>query len=250
MQDRTRDADPSPQSVQVLVAYPKALTGRLIVEALRNSHRFHVAAHVSSGDGVMAYIKHATIDLVLIAVNLEAPGDGLEVLRRLRAGNGEIPAVMLTENPEPQTVVESFRHGAKGVFSMSTCGYELLCKCIQAVRDGQIWASTQELHWVMDSLRDMSNLPSSVVPFTSAKTLQFKKLSKREIDVVSLLADGLSNRDIARNLNLSENTIKNYLFRIFEKVGVSNRTELLLRAFRFPANVLAPQLVDDDESQA
>jgi DNA-binding NarL/FixJ family response regulator len=234
MQDRTKDANSTTQAVQILVAYPKALTGRLIVDALRNSRNFYVAAHVSSGDAVMAFIKHATIDVVLIAANLDAPGDGLDVLRRLRAGNSEIPAVMLIESPEPQTVVESFRLGAKGVFSMSTGGYELLCKCIQAVHEGQIWASTQELHWVLDSLRDVSYLPSSATPFSSPKALQFKKLSKREIDVVSLLADGLSNRDIARSLNLSENTIKNYLFRIFEKVGVSNRTELLLEAFRFP----------------
>jgi len=55
-------------------------------------------------------------------------------------------------------------------------------------------------------------------------------LTKREEDLVRLVADGLSNRDIARKLNLSEHTVKNYIFRIFEKLGVSNRVELVLYA--------------------
>jgi DNA-binding CsgD family transcriptional regulator len=66
-------------------------------------------------------------------------------------------------------------------------------------------------------------------------------LSKREEDVVKLLMEGLSNREIARNLELSEHTIKNYLFRIFDKLGVSSRTELLLYAQSFMTVDVAPK---------
>lgn len=239
MQDDLRHMALTPGAVHVLVAYPKGLTGRLIVEALSHTREFRVAAHVSSSDAVIAFTKHAQIHIALIAVNLAEPRDGLDILRRLRAENSEIRTVMLMENSDPHLVVESFRFGAKGVFPMSTSGYELMCKCIQAVYDGQIWANAQELNWVMDCLRDVTYNVAAGIAVKTPKILDFDRLSKREADVVNLLAEGLSNRDIARMLSLSENTIKNYLFRIFEKVGVSNRTELLLQAFRSPSRGVA-----------
>jgi DNA-binding NarL/FixJ family response regulator len=225
----------SSAAVQVLLAFPKALTGRLIVEALNHDPAFQVAAHVSSPEAVAAFTRHANIHVALIALDLTTPGDGLDVLRRLRSDHSQIRGVLLLETPDSKTVVDSFRLGAKGVFCMATNGYDLLSRCILAVHQGQIWANTQELNWVMGALQDVdvASAPSSLAK--APTLLEFKKLSKREVDVVNLLADGLSNRDIARSLCLSENTIKNYLFRIFEKVGVSNRTELLLYAFRSPS---------------
>jgi DNA-binding CsgD family transcriptional regulator len=83
-------------------------------------------------------------------------------------------------------------------------------------------------------------------------------LSNREEDVVKLLMEGYSNREIAQGLNLSENTIKNYLFRIFEKLGVSSRTELLLYAMSSMGTYFAPNgrksvkkaLIGGDEEKA
>jgi DNA-binding NarL/FixJ family response regulator len=219
----------------VLLAFPKELTGRLILEALSHDRAFHVAAHVSSPDAVITFTRHAPIHVALIALNLEAPRDGWEVLRSLRSHHIRVRSVLLLENPDPNTVVESFRLGAKGVFNMSTDGYDRLSRCILAVHEGQIWVNAQEIHWVMEALQDLDFASAPPTPAKPHKVLESTKLSKRESDVVNLVADGLSNRDIARSLNLSENTVKNYLFRIFEKVGVSNRTELLLYAFRSPA---------------
>lgn len=234
MQDHVKERNTS-AAVQVLLAFPKALTGRLIVDALNHDRAFQVAAHVSSPEAVSVFTRHAVIHVALIALNLASTRDGLDVLRRLRSEHSQIRAVVLLESPDPETVVESFRLGAKGVFSMATNGYDLLSRCIRAVHQGQIWANAQELHWVMDALEEMNFASGSPPLMKTSKVLELKRLSKREADVVNLLAEGLSNRDIARSLNLSENTIKNYLFRIFEKFGVSNRTELLLQAFRFPA---------------
>lgn len=227
-----KEKTPQYGPVQVLLAFPKGLTGRLLVEALNHERDIQVSAHVSSLEAVSAFTRHADIHVALISMNIAASLDGLDVLRSLRSEHGQIRSIMLMENSDPFNVVESFRLGAKAVFSMATSGHDLLSRCIHAVHQGQIWANVQEIHWVMDALQsiDFASAPPSLA--RSRKLLEFEKLSKREVDVVSLLADGLSNRDIARSLNLSENTIKNYLFRIFDKVGVSSRTELLLQAYR------------------
>lgn len=233
--DGARDYSAREDAVNVLLAYPKALTGRLIVESLRHNARFKVAGHVSSPEAVSAFVGHTRIDVALIAVDLCGKGDGLDALRRIRIECSELRTIMLLETGDPLLVVESFQLGANGVFAMADSGYDGLCKCILCVHEGQIWANSQELHWVLDALRKLRHAHSAFAPMRTAKVLELNRLSKREDEVVTLLSNGLSNRDIARALNLSENTIKNYLFRIFDKVGVSNRTELLRHALRAPA---------------
>ena len=223
--------------IDVLIAYPKVLTGRLIAESLSHNPGFRVVGHVSSPEAVTAFTLHGKFEVVLIGLNLCGQADGLETLRRIRQECSDTRAIMLLESPDSHLVVECFRLGAKGVFSMANSGYDLLCKCILSVHQGQIWATSQELTWVLDALRTSNLASSKVIPIRTPKALELNKLSKREEEVVTLLADGLSNRDIARALNLSENTIKNYLFRIFEKVGVSNRTELLLQALQNAARI-------------
>ncbi len=91
------------------------------------------------------------------------------------------------------------------------------------VHRGGVWASSKELLFLIDALS----------PILPAKAIHLKapgSLTKREEGVVHLVAEGLTNRDISHELNLSEHTVRNYLFRIFNKVGTSNRVELALYA--------------------
>jgi DNA-binding NarL/FixJ family response regulator len=87
---------------------------------------------------------------------------------------------------------------------------------------GQVWASSSELQFVLEALTQ----PALAHLSSNGKSL----LSAREIDVVRCLAEGLTNREIARRLKLTEHTVKNYLFRIFDKLGVSSRVEVVLYA--------------------
>jgi len=129
---------------------------------------------------------------------------------------------MLIDSPERDLVVDSFRGGARGIFCRDE-PFETLCKCIYSVYKGQIWANTSELGYALDALAETA--PLRLVNATGARLL-----TKREEDVVRLVAEGLTNREVARQLNLSEHTVRNYLFRIFEKLGISSRVELVLYA--------------------
>jgi DNA-binding NarL/FixJ family response regulator len=91
------------------------------------------------------------------------------------------------------------------------------------VHQGQIWARAPELHFLVDAL-----VESSPPRFLNAEGAAL--LTEREQGVVRLVAEGLTNRDIGRQMNLSENTVRNYMFRIFDKLGTSNRVELALYA--------------------
>jgi DNA-binding NarL/FixJ family response regulator len=144
-------------------------------------------------------------------------------LRRFHLSHPEIPKVLLVETCDPELVVGAFRSGARGIFSIADSNLHLLCKCLLRVAAGQIWANTEQLNYVMDLV---SEVPSLRVLNSRGGSL----LTPREEQVVALVAEGLGNRQIAAELNLSQHTIKKYLFRIFEKLGVSSRVELVLYA--------------------
>jgi DNA-binding NarL/FixJ family response regulator len=156
----------------------------------------------------------------VISANLdEQPARGLEVLRELRAAGRTIRAVVLMDSLKDEIVLNAFRAGARGIFSKSQ-PVELLCKCIQCVHEGQVWASSREMIVALDALAS-----APTVRAVNAHGLSL--LSKRELQVVRCLAEGLSNREIAQRLELSQHTVKNHLFRVFDKLGVSSRIELL-----------------------
>jgi DNA-binding NarL/FixJ family response regulator len=119
--------------------------------------------------------------------------------------------------------VSAFRSGVRGIFSIADSNLRSLCKCLLRVAAGQIWANTEQLNYILELI---SEVPSLRVLNSNGDNL----LTPREEQVVALVAEGLGNRQIAIELNLSEHTIKKYLFRIFEKLGISTRVELVLYA--------------------
>ena len=131
--------------------------------------------------------------------------------------------VLLLDHYDRESALCAFRAGARGIFCFADHPFRMLFKCIHRVHQGQVWASSDQLQ---DLIAAISQVPSLRVVDASG----LKLLTLREEQVVALVSDGLSNREIARELNLSEHTIKKYLFRIFDKLGISSRVELVLYA--------------------
>lgn len=120
-------------------------------------------------------------------------------------------------------MVSALRAGAKGIFLFTETPFAQLCKCIQCVFRGQVWINTQQMNYALEAL---SEVPTLRVVNAAGRSL----LTPREEQVVALMADGMSNRGVATELGLSEHTVKKYLLRIFDKLGISSRVELVLYA--------------------
>jgi DNA-binding CsgD family transcriptional regulator len=133
---------------------------------------------------------------------------------------------MLLDRLEPDSVVDSFRAGASGVFCRAE-PLEVLWNCIQSVYEGKIWANNEQLRFVVEALA------SPTLPRLTAAG-KACLLTPREQKVIRLVAEGLTNQQIADELNLSQHTIKNHLLRMFEKLEVSTRAELVLTALGQP----------------
>ena len=105
-------------------------------------------------------------------------------------------------------------------------GFEVLCKCVRCVHAGQVWADSSQLGWVVEALRERER--GRIISATGTPLL-----TKREEQIVGMAAEGLPNSEICAHLGLSAHTVKNHLFRIYEKLGVSNRVELVLYAHSY-----------------
>src|SRR5271169_579611 len=206
--------------VSVVVADSTRIHTQLLANALRNDRGLQVVAETSNSEELLAAITRVPIDVVVISHNLDdLPGHGAQVLRQMRALRPQIKGVILLDSSKPQEVLECFRAGARGIFSKQE-RLESLCKCIRSVHEGQIWARSVDLDHALEAFAS-----SPRVRATNHQGIEL--LSARERQVIQHLAGGMTNREIAHTLKLSPHTVKNYLFRIFDKLGVSSRTELL-----------------------
>ena len=212
--------------VSVIMRGKRTLSAELLRSAIQNEPDFHVALFTESDDEMLSAIGQDQPNVILL---LQDPGTAAEQtsesIKRICSSAESVRVVVVTDKTAPEFVIGAFSAGARGVFSLHGSSLNLLCKCIARVHEGQIWATTEELTWVMSTLqntRARQRRPNLV------NALGSKLLSRREEDVVALLVEGLQNREIAQTLNLSEHTVKNYLFRIYDKLGISSRTELLL----------------------
>jgi DNA-binding NarL/FixJ family response regulator len=215
------------QTIRILIWGPKSLNAELLRSAFLRHSGFRVVSHVTSVEEISA-LKLDSIDVALVSADLtDGDTDGFEIIRRLRDASPQMKAILLLENRERQAVVRAFRLGVKGVFAIRNSEFEMLCRCVDRVHSGQIWATSEELGWVLEALESSFGQPRRLHLVNAAGA---NLLSSREEDVVRLLMEGFPNREIARILKHSQHTVKNYLFRIFDKLGVSSRTELLLYA--------------------
>lgn len=206
--------------VSIAIADSTSIHTQLLAEALREDHGLQVVASASSSQDLMATVARVPIDVAVLSYSLDdQPGRGTRVLRQMRALRPQIKGVILLDSSRPEDVLDCFRAGAKGIFSKHE-RLESLCKCIRSVYEGQVWARSVELDLALEALAN-----SPLVRSTNHNGIEL--LSAREREVIQYLASGMTNREIADSLGLSPHTVKNYLFRIFDKLGVSSRTELL-----------------------
>ena len=206
--------------IRVAVADDTRVHSQLLADALKRDRRLQVVAAVSTSRELLEIAAKTTVHVAVINCTLdEEPSRGFETLRELQ-NIRPVRGVILLDSSKQEMVIEAFRAGARGIFSKNE-SLRSLCRCVRCVYEGQIWASSRELTFTLEALR----FGRPRIRAVDAKGMSL--LSKRELQVVQALSAGLSNREIGESLHLSRHTIKNYLLRIFDKLGVSSRTELL-----------------------
>ena len=177
---------------------------------------FEVVGDADDGEGALAVLQKHRPDVLLLDLALSGI-NGLEVLRRMVAMDLPTRTVIVTAAIDRADMRTALMRGAQGVL-LKHLASDLLVKCVRQIMNGEYWIGRDCVGDLIDAMRNPSAREESSV------------LSQRERDIVSAVIKGASNKDIAWQLGLGEQTVKNHLRRIFAKLKVANRVELAVHA--------------------
>jgi two-component system, NarL family, nitrate/nitrite response regulator NarL len=214
----------SSERIRVVVAESSQLNGQLIESALqRCRENFEVHAFASESSEAFRELDKDPPHVAIISAQLpDGSLTGFRVLHQLRRSQSKTAAIMLLNSPERDLVVDSFRGGARGVFTRAR-PFSALPKCICAVHQGQIWVSNDQIELLLEIIM-------RIKPLQTVRSRGMASLTQREEEVVRLVTEGMRNEEISQKLDVTEHTVRNYLCRVFDKLGLSSRVELVLYA--------------------
>lgn len=218
----------TPVPVRIIIAAQTALACQLLSQTVeQHDPQLAVVGCAQTSEELLKGASEHQPDVALISLMLEDDlQGGLKALRVLHTSGLPVRPIMLLDYVEPEPVIAAFAAGAKGVVC-SADPFEVMCKSIRCVQAGQIWASSQELNWVLNAFADRR-------PVRVVGALGTPLLTPRQEQIVRMVVEGLPNSEISSRLRVSAHTVKNHLFRIYEKLGVSSRVELILYAMSWP----------------
>ena len=176
-----------------------------------------------AGNGAEALARYAELQPAIVLMDVRMPGmDGVEATRRLHTQWPNAKVIILTTFDEDEYIFEGLRAGALGYLLKAVSGDEL-ADAIRRVAAGQALIDPAVTRKVVDAFARLAP-PARTVDAGLAQPL-----SDRELDVLKLVANGLSNREIAERLYLAEGTVKNYVTSLLGKIGARDRTQAALR---------------------
>jgi two-component system, NarL family, response regulator DegU len=209
--------------IHVLVADSNQTQCQLLSSALRRQPDLKITSCRSEALDCLQALRSDPADILLM-------GDGpanrnllIETLRSLHNHHPRLGLIFLVDSYDRDLVVKAMRAGVRGLFCRASQPFRALCRCISAVHQGQFWTNTEQMGYIIDAL---SSAPATRVINAKGEDL----LTPRQEQIVSLVAEGIGNREIGEQLGIKENTVKKSLLRTYDKLGVSNRVELVLYA--------------------
>ena len=211
--------------IRVLVADSNLTQSHLLGSALRRQSGFIVACCESELYNCLHALELSPVDVILWANRLvnDSSCQDVEALRSVHQKHPQTSLVLLVDSYDRDLVISALRAGVRGLFCRASQPFKALCKCIHVVHEGQFWTNNEQLMYLIGALEYG---PKLHVTNSRGESL----LTPREEQVVAQVAAGLANVAVAHHLGVAENTVKKCLLRIFDKLGVSNRVELVLYA--------------------
>lgn len=211
----------SRESIRVLVADSNQTQSHLLSSALRRQPGLKVTCCQGELPDCLQALQSAAVDVVLLGNGPAGHDDLIATLRGLHNSYPQIGLISLLDSYDRNLVVNAMRVGVRGLFCRASQPFRALCRCISVVHQGQFWATTEQMGYVIEALT--SSPPARVINSKGEGLL-----TAREEQVVNLVAEGIGNREVAQQLGIKENTVKKSLLRIYDKLGISNRVELVL----------------------
>jgi len=213
-------------TIRVLIADDHPIVRDGLAKLLSLEEDVIVVGEASDGCEVLDKVQELDPDVLLL--DLRMPNlDGLSALQALQQTNKRTRVIVLTASEDKNEFVQAMKLGCSGIVLKQTAP-ELIVKSIRKVNSGEIWLDSHTTAAVMRQFS--TNLDGSSSQGGNGKGRERSPLSTREREIVALVAQGYKNKEMAEKMFISEQTVKNHLHNIFDKLGVSDRLELALYA--------------------
>jgi two-component system, NarL family, nitrate/nitrite response regulator NarL len=184
---------------------------------------FQVVGEASDGDEACKLVEKLKPDVLLLDLIMPKM-HGLDVLKAFSNSPGNVRSILLSGAMEGEEITKAFELGARGVVLKDSATSLLLFKCIHAVMAGHYWIGHQSVASLVETLKQQRNSEKKAAPKNYG-------LTPREMEIMNAAVSGCSNKEIATQYSISEQTVKHHVTSIFDKLGVYNRLELALFAF-------------------
>lgn len=208
--------------VDILIADDHPIVRIGVRKMLESVPGLNVVGEASNGAEALKKVEELHPEITLL--DLEMPlMSGIETLRELEARQSSTKVIILSAILDKKKVLDALQLGARGIVQKSAAPTEI-CSCISTIMESRFWIigkAVDNLSAVLEKLIEETSTPPNKKTFG---------LTPRELQITTFIADGHTNRDIAQETNISEETVKHHLKRIFDKTGVSTRLELAIFA--------------------
>ena len=203
--------------LRLIVADTQAIFRVGVRKVLALEDDVRVVAQAENLGQTIAAVAKFPADVLLFESRLTSnPAEAVsEVLKK----NPEIKVIVITGDVDEMTTVDYLRRGVKGIINRAISP-DLLVRCIRKVQGGEMWLDNQGVSWVIEAYKSQATMLTSPRPKN--------RLTDKEMLIVSCVAQGMKNKDIAAEIGTTEQVVKNYLRRVYDKLGVSDRLELAL----------------------
>jgi DNA-binding NarL/FixJ family response regulator len=212
------------KKIKVILADDHPIVREGLRKLLNLEDDIDVVGEASDGRELLERVDELKPDVILL--DLRMPNlDGLGALQTLQHTNSNIKVIILTASEDKNEFVQAMKLGCSGIVLKQTSS-DLIVKSIRKVNSGEIWLDS---HTTAAVMRQFAS-PNDTASGPSSKARERSPLSAREREIVALVAQGYKNKEMAEKMFISEQTVKNHLHNIFDKLGVSDRLELALYA--------------------
>ncbi len=217
-------------TIRILLADDHPVVRIGVRNMLRAEGHFDVVGEASDGDEAITQTLELLPDILLLDLSMPRM-PGLEAMRAIMSGSPRVKILLLTATISTQQIIEALQIGARGIVTKDAL-IDQLTGAIDAVMQGDYWINGQRVVNLVGALHELMQK-------AQAPERKTYGLTPRELEVVGCIVEGCSNRDIARQFTISEETVKRHLSNIFDKTGVSTRLELAL--FAIAHQLVMPQ---------
>lgn len=212
-------------SIQVLLAEDHELTRKGIAYGLKQSNEIEVLAAVENGYEAVQFVKTNKPDVILMDILMPVL-NGINATKEIKENYPDIKIIILTSINEKENVLASFKSGANA-YCMKNIKIDDLITVIKTVINGAIWIDPDIAGYILEILQSKTN----ILDDSKLNNTDFN-LTNREKEILKLIAEGLSNKDIAEQLFLSLHTVKNHVRNIIQKLAVDDRTQAAILALK------------------